>query len=133
MNSMRKHSSHMVSSTIPFQQSVLAPYDKYVFQEDNQLKDAENCLEEGKKKLQEGDLPSAVLLFEAAVQQNPDNSEAWALLGTSQVSTKKNILGLLISRTRPKPTQTQPDLDPNSILCQAKPDELTNITPKKPY
>ena len=97
----------MVSSTIPFQQSVLAPYDKYVFQEDNQLKDAENCLEEGKKKLQEGDLPSAVLLFEAAVQQNPNNSEAWALLGTSQVSAQ-NKLGLLISRTRPKPTQTRP-------------------------
>ena len=65
----------------------MAPYDKYVFQEDNQLQNAENCLEEGKKKLQEGDLPSAVLLFEAAVQENPDNSEAWVLLGTSQVST----------------------------------------------
>jgi len=69
------------------QQNILAPYDKYVFQEDNQLQNAENCLEEGKKKLQEGDLPSAVLLFEAAVQENPDNSEAWVLLGTSQVST----------------------------------------------
>ena len=59
---------------------------KYTFQEDNQLKDAENCLEEGKKKLEVGDLPSAVLLFEAAVQQYPESSEAWFQLGMSQVT-----------------------------------------------
>ena len=105
----------MVSSTIPFQQSVLAPYDKYVFQEDNQLKDAENCLEEGKKKLQEGDLPSAVLLFEAAVQQNPDNSEAWALLGTSQVS--KKYWGLFICFR---------------LMLRAKPDEMAIIASLRP-
>ena len=50
------------------------------------MKNAPNCLDEGKKKLAEGDLPSAVLYFEAAAQQNPQNAEAWRLLGTSQVS-----------------------------------------------
>ena len=98
------------------------PYEKYEFTKDNPLKDQENCLEEGKKKLAEGkyidkvikscllriifinaqfvaiqyltpiwqfsilgDVPSAVLLFEVSCQQEPDNPEAWFLLGTSQV------------------------------------------------
>lgn len=60
-------------------------FETYKFQAENGLKDLENCLEEGKKKLEEGDLPSAVLYFEAAVQQEPQNAEAWTLLGTSQV------------------------------------------------
>lgn len=62
-------------------------YEKYEFQDHSLEMSGENCLEQGKKKLQEGDLPSAVLYFEAAVKQNPEHSEAWRLLGTSQVSS----------------------------------------------
>lgn len=66
------------------------PYKEYKFDDNNPMINMENALEKGKTFLQNGDIPSAVLCFEAAVKQEPDNAEAWQLLGTSQAENEKD-------------------------------------------
>lgn len=50
----------------------------------------ENAFEKGKQFLEQGDLPSAVLCFEAAVKQDLSNAEIWQLLGISQAENEKD-------------------------------------------
>ena len=40
---------------------------KYEFAQENPYRETENALQKGMEKLKEGDLPSAILFFEAAV------------------------------------------------------------------
>ncbi|KAJ8873297.1 hypothetical protein PR048_026931 [Dryococelus australis] len=66
----------------------------YQFQRDNPMSGLEDALAEGKKKLELGDVPSAVLCFEVAVQRDEHCAEAWFLLGTSQAENEQDCAAI---------------------------------------
>ena len=54
---------------------ILVSIQDYKFESENTLSEHPDPLTEGKKCLEAGDLPSAVLLFEAAAQKDSNNVE----------------------------------------------------------
>ena len=72
----------------PFGQSVVE--DKpYEFEPDNPFMDHPHPMEEGLRLMDSGNLSDAALAFEAEVQINPKNAEAWYRLGAVQQENEK--------------------------------------------
>ncbi|XP_056301045.1 peroxisomal biogenesis factor 5 isoform X2 [Pseudoliparis swirei] len=78
-----------------FDQLLSTSYDKgYQFEEDNPYLSNPDPLSEGVKRIEAGDIPGAVRLFESAVQKEPDNQLAWQYLGSCQAENEQEFAAI---------------------------------------
>nr|XP_023845065.1 peroxisomal biogenesis factor 5 isoform X1 [Salvelinus alpinus] len=78
-----------------FDQMLSSSYDKgYQFEEDNPYMSHQDPLAEGVRRMEAGDIPGAVRLFESAVQREPDNQLAWQYLGSCQAENEQEFAAI---------------------------------------
>ncbi|KAF3698510.1 PEX5-related protein PEX2-related protein [Channa argus] len=66
----------------------VSPMEKGYCSTNNPYRDWPNAFAEGQEKAKEGDLNTAVLLLEAAILQDPQDFEAWRVLGMTQAENE---------------------------------------------
>ncbi|XP_067259492.1 peroxisomal biogenesis factor 5 isoform X1 [Chanodichthys erythropterus] len=87
---MLSSSYDKIPNTQPFKSLKLG----YQFEEDNPYLSHEDPFAEGVKRMEAGDIPGAVRLFESAVQKQPDNQLAWQYLGTCQAENEQEFAAI---------------------------------------
>ncbi|CAM9102957.1 unnamed protein product [Pylaiella littoralis] len=68
-----------------------APYE---LNADNKFLELENPFEEGVRLFEEGQIADAALCFEAEIARNPENSQAWFMLGQSHAENDQDRLAI---------------------------------------
>ncbi|XP_057365948.1 peroxisomal targeting signal 1 receptor-like isoform X1 [Daphnia carinata] len=64
--------------------------NEYSFEAENPYQDISDPYNAGLQKRLDGDLPSAILLFEAALQKDPDHMKAWEVLGLTLAENEQD-------------------------------------------
>jgi len=70
------------------------PLKEYIFQEDNPYLNTENPFEKGLELFKQGNIPEAILAFEASVIKGPNFSQGWQYLGRAQAENDKDDLAI---------------------------------------
>ncbi|CBJ48315.1 conserved unknown protein [Ectocarpus siliculosus] len=68
-----------------------APYE---LSAENRFNDVDSPFEEGVRLFEEGQIADAALCFEAEIARNPDNSQAWFMLGQSHAENDQDRLAI---------------------------------------
>ncbi|XP_060940144.1 PEX5-related protein isoform X1 [Limanda limanda] len=88
-----------------------SPVEKgYFFNPTNPYRETTSAFAEGQERARDGDLNAAVLLLEAAILQDPLDSEAWQLLGTTQAENENEQAAIAS-------LQRCLELQPNNLLA----------------